>query len=104
MKDLIERQAAIDAVLSVIPYDEYWKEEVEKAINTLPSAQPERKTGKWELLPLSIIPPVYKCSACGRHAMWITTGCLVNRHYESYLSDFCPSCGADMREKHERFN
>jgi DNA-directed RNA polymerase subunit RPC12/RpoP len=64
---------------------------------TFASAQPERKTGKWELLPLSIIPPVYKCSACGRHAVWITTGCLVNRHEESYLSDFCPNCGAYMR-------
>lgn len=62
-----------------------------------------RKTGKWELLPLSIIPPVYKCSACGRHAVWITTGCLVNRHEESYLSDFCPHCGADMRgEQNEK--
>lgn len=39
--DTISRQAAIDAVLSVIPYDDYWKEEVEKAVNNLPSTQPE---------------------------------------------------------------
>lgn len=37
--DYISRQAAIDAVLSVIPYDEYWKEQVEIAVNNLPSAQ-----------------------------------------------------------------
>ena len=40
MDDLISRQAAIDAVLSVIPDDEYWKEQVERAISALPSAQP----------------------------------------------------------------
>ena len=41
MSDLIERQAAIDAVLGVVPYDEYWKEQIEKAVNALPSAQSE---------------------------------------------------------------
>ena len=46
MKNLIDRQAAIDAVLSVVPYDEYWKEQIEKAVGNLPSAQPERKTGR----------------------------------------------------------
>lgn len=49
--DTISKQAAIDAVLSVIPYDEYrkerieyWKERIEEAVGNLPSAQPERKT------------------------------------------------------------
>ena len=37
--DCISRQAAIDAVLGVVPYDEYWKEQIEKAVNALPSAQ-----------------------------------------------------------------
>lgn len=39
-EDVISRQAAIDAVLGVVPYDEYWKEQIEKAVNALPSAQP----------------------------------------------------------------
>lgn len=39
--DCISRQAAIDAVLSVIPYDEYWKEQIEKAVANLPPAQPD---------------------------------------------------------------
>lgn len=43
MNDLISRQYAIDAVLGVIPYDEYWKEQVENAVFALPSAQPEVK-------------------------------------------------------------
>lgn len=42
MDSLISRQAAIDAVLSVIPYDEYWKGQIEEAVGKLPSAQPER--------------------------------------------------------------
>jgi len=46
MDDLISRQAAIDAVLSAIPYDDYWKEEVEKAVNNIPPAQPEERTDK----------------------------------------------------------
>ena len=37
--DTISRQAAVDAVLGVIPYDEYWLEQVNKAIEALPSAQ-----------------------------------------------------------------
>ena len=46
MDDLISRQAAIDVVLGVVPYDEYWKEQIEKAVNALPSAQPEPLTDK----------------------------------------------------------
>lgn len=37
--DSISRQLAVDAVLGVIPYDEYWLEQVNKAIEALPSAQ-----------------------------------------------------------------
>ena len=82
MKDLIERQAAIDAVLSVIPYDEYWKEEVEKAINTLPSAQPERKTGKW-----IHGRDGWECSGCR---------CLVEEENKPPYN-FCPQCGTYVR-------
>ena len=39
--DMISRQAAIDAVLDNIPHDEYWMEQVNRAIFSLPSAQPE---------------------------------------------------------------
>lgn len=41
LADCISRQWAIDAVLDVIPYDGYWKEQIEKAVNALPTAQPE---------------------------------------------------------------
>ncbi len=37
MDETISKQAAIDAVLSVIPYDEYWREQIEKAVEALPT-------------------------------------------------------------------
>ena len=61
-------------------------------------AQSERKRGKWEMLQMPISPPVYKCSVCGSHALQSMTGCLMNRHYEANLTNYCPYCGADMRE------
>ena len=55
MDDLISRKTAIDAVLGVIPYDEYWKEQIEKAVNALPSAQTE----------------IIRCKDCKYHThMW----------------------------------
>lgn len=39
----------------------------------------------------------YQCSCCRRNAPMVETGCLMNRHLEALLTDFCPNCGADMR-------
>ena len=60
---------------------------VEDIICDLPSAQPERKPGKWILDDESI-----DCSAC-RHEKWSRVP------YESLVKrfKFCPNCGADMR-------
>lgn len=69
-----------------------------KILKDLPPAQSERKQGKWEMLQMPISPPVYKCSVCGSHALQSMTGCLMNRHYEANLTNYCPNCGADMRE------
>ena len=89
MKDLIERQKAIDCVnRSVTKRAARW------AIQALPSIQAKRPAGVWEPLghrmgflkhPDS---EGYKCSICG---------------YESYTlyifpPKTCPECGADMRK------
>lgn len=51
------------------------------------SAQPKRKTGKWIETDKHDIyyQPGYKCSVCG-----VLTTCHGN---------YCPNCGADMRDK-----
>ena len=78
MIDLISRQAAIDAVLGVVPHDEYWKEQIEKAVNALPSAQPERT-----------------CVNCGRTANnggWYADGrtrCPIEEHYALPKDGYC---------------
>ena len=51
-------------------------------IKEMPSAQPERKKGKWINRSLNILYPEferYTCSVCGKH---------------SYSYDFCPNCGS----------
>jgi hypothetical protein len=102
--DLISRQMAIDAVHEefddCLVWDESGKrtaDEFETIINRLPAVQPKRKRGKWEMLQMPISPPVYKCSVCGSHALQSMTGCLMNRHYEACLTNYCPNCGAEMK-------
>ena len=78
--------------------------EVRDRIKALPSAQPERKKGRWI--------PVDSYSAFGGdEATWMAHGNPVAFYYcseckeqayagedgESLLTDYCPNCGADMR-------
>jgi len=102
MDDLISRQAAIEAIDAVFPVDPMKSEYAQGIacgaalaktyVEQLPSAQPERKKGKW----------IYKnfvwfCSECDNSP---TKGMgYVQGHDELY--DFCPHCGADMRERKE---
>ena len=65
MNDTIYRQAAIDALVSII--------------EELPSAQPERKKGRWIDMDDHVM-----CSCCGA------------AHY-GVDRNYCPNCGADMR-------
>lgn len=98
MSDLIDRQAAIDAFEALDWYHQniskdmvlgansaehqawYKADDVYKTIEDLPSAQPERKTGKWFWTD-----GMYACDQC--HAVL------------DDMSPFCPMCGADMREE-----
>lgn len=72
---------------------------IEALVNAMPSVQPGRKTGEWlerEVHEKGVCEDIEewqsaKCSVCGRYH---TTP------YTYYFSDynFCPNCGADMRE------
>ena len=76
MSDLIERAEAIDAMCEAC--SDWCDEGVCKkvsAIQNLPSAQPQRKMGKWIVY--------YECPKCGE----ITKD----------FTEYCPFCDADMR-------
>lgn len=106
MSDLIDRQKAIDAMCSAcgndcdkseFVYDAPQDEQVivcpeHYALTSLPSAQPERKTGRWIYEETQYKISSYRCSECGRHVL-----------YES-KSDVCEAypychCGAKMMRK-----
>lgn len=61
-----------------------------KALNKLPSAQSERKTGKWVELSHGILFHIYKCNLCGNTID--INGINEGRGNANY----CPSCGARM--------
>lgn len=90
MDDLISRQAAIeifDCSIGGVPVEsvKYVSEYADKMIsriNALPSAQSERKTGKW----IQNDNGTYSCSLC---QSWIP-------EEQSYYARFCLYCGADM--------
>ena len=98
--DTISRQAAIDAVNCVMVMKGFrsWKsivsETVESAkrimtdnIRDLPPALPEPKRGRWIYKTDLITAPTgyWECSECKEGRLL-------------YEENFCPNCGADMRE------
>ena len=93
--DLISRQAAIEAIDAVFPVDPMKSEYVKGIacgvalaktyVEQLPSAQPERKKGKWTGVEGLAGIGIFVCDQCAGFALMET--------------DFCPNCGADMREE-----
>ena len=99
--DCISRQAAIDAldvlcqehrykipgkIETYSQYNEAWQDALDRAegaIFNLPSAQPERKKGKW-----IYDGDCYICDQCKSAFGWWA---------DSQTSNYCPNCGADMR-------
>lgn len=71
------------------------------ALETLPSAQPERKKGEW-IIKDNFETGWYRvtCSECGEDVTSVIPmiGFLPNA---KALWDFCPECGADMRGEQE---
>lgn len=96
MNDSISRQVVIDGVVkscfgasNVIEAEE----KIIHYINKIPSTH-DRNSGKW--ICTSIIPGVwtdtYECSECKK----LILSCKLD------LPNFCPECGADMREPGKR--
>ena len=101
MEDLIKRSDAIEAIELVDWYHQnrnkdivsgansrehqawYKAEDIYKALEAVPAAKPKR--GKW--IDISEwYAPRQKCSIC-------------ETVVDGYGSNFCPNCGADMRER-----
>lgn len=83
MSDLIDRQTAIDALYAEMPR---LNQVAMHILYRVPSAQPERKKGKWETEIRTIYGrkiPFFACSECGENAI------------DEYR--FCPNCGAEMK-------
>lgn len=100
MSDLISRQAAIDALADMhckSDEDGYvWiiRSDAWARIDALPSAQPERKKGKWIYCEDEYGIDGYHCDKCGFFVPWDYT-----HKFIDFIKDyhFCPNCGADMR-------
>ena len=91
MSDLIDRQAAIDAIkkYSTMVWEKYQEPFPESTIMELIQALPpvEPKQGKWK--PFDV--PWYQCSECG-----------AVRENKSFMELYCPNCEAKMVEPQER--
>ena len=91
MDDLISRQAAIDEIKEIYEWhDNVTKERIIEHFQRLPSAQPERKKGKWTKLDMHAHIADHKCTACGQE-------CYVPTCMGEPMYTYCPNCGADMR-------
>jgi len=108
MDDCISRRATIDAVRKntfrltfaeeqnceghvAWSAEAVYSDVMEGALLELPSAQPERKTGRWVNIDES---EKWECSECGR-MMWFSQRLGVKPSDYS----FCPNCGAAMMEE-----
>ena len=87
MSDLIDRQAAIDEINHICPVDTEYdctlldRVDVRCVLSDLPSVQPERKTGHWEIYVISMLDGEdVRCPKCGQRG---------GAPYWKY----CPNCG-----------
>ncbi len=71
-------------------YKRGWNDAIDAIMDNVPSAQPERKTGKWirdkktEKEEQLIFHKIWMCSKCGE------------QQCRPKPSNFCPNCGAKM--------
>lgn len=97
---MISRQAAIDAIKTwglIDGLSEGQAIEILADEEKLPSAQPERKTGKW-IIKDNPGTGWYRitCSECGEDVT-STAPCIGFYPNAKVMWNYCPDCGAEMR-------
>lgn len=91
MSDLIRRRDAVSRMFDLLMVKfqgqrlPTWND-VYQAMNDIPSAEPERKKGKW----IDGLPYI-------NSHWWVCSVCHVSAPENHTGYNFCPSCGADMR-------
>ena len=96
-EDAISRQAVLDMAEDMT--DQFGNKHrvvTEGLISMLPPVTPKPKKGHWEQFGNSW-EDKFKCSECGKEQPKILCGERIIGHW----SDYCPNCGADMRESEE---
>ena len=107
MTDLIDRQAAIDALITVksclVEEEQLFVDCLISDIERLPSAEPERKRGKWTSSQAYAEVGECYCTVCKTvyYAddllnVGETDECGVG---QALLPNYCPNCGARMVEE-----
>ena len=105
--DCISRQQAIDDIWTVSPLARLDRKWVDRWLRQLPPIQPKR--GRWiedkgqQTLMQNFIErgEVWRvCSVCGAGHM-IGYKYAIDKAYHDRHHNFCPNCGADMRQREE---
>ena len=85
--DAISRQRVLKLLSTMPPEEAMTKAMLIQSVKQMDAAQPERKRGKWEITNLGAVGVFDSCSECKR----------VVKHKAPFYN-YCPNCGADMRE------
>ena len=96
MKDPIERQAAVDALMEILDRPKHaeflYTDEICKTLNELPSVEPGQKTGEWIKYGVPRCGEQhYKCTSCGYYINFGQWGELYTKEFK-----YCPNCGCKM--------
>ena len=97
LDDTISRRGTVkairDAMLAWSSMPQWREDKIVDAVKALPSAQPERKKGKWIYHSEIGWGDTWLCDQCGEK----TTSTVMGKPRANY----CPMCGADMRGKQD---
>ena len=91
--DAISRQGVLKLLSTIPPEEAITKAMLIQSVKQMDAAQPERKRGKWNIT--DAYPHNVYCSEC--YTRFAQTHWAVWED-GSLPRNFCPNCGADMRE------